>query len=89
VEDIHLESAAIDAKVKEVSRGLSDSGSIDPVRLREAVAEDLLRDTLLEWLEANSTVTEKAQDGEAEAPRSSRRAEGKDGSSEDANDTEV
>ncbi len=83
VEDIHLESAAIDAKVKEVSRGLSDSGSIDPVRLREAVAEDLLRDTLLDWLEANSTVTEKAPDSEAEAPIRSR-AEAKTGSSPEA-----
>ena len=28
--------------------------------MRLAVADDLLRDKLLEWLEANSTITEKA-----------------------------
>jgi trigger factor len=43
-----------------VSRGLSDGNRIDPARLRAAVADDLLREALLEWLEANSTVTEKA-----------------------------
>jgi trigger factor len=59
-EDIHADAAAIDAKVKEVSAGLSDTSAIDPERLREAVAEDLLRETLLDWLEANSTLTEKA-----------------------------
>jgi len=50
----------IDAKVKEVSRGLSDTNSIDPARLRQAVADDLLQEALLAWLEENGTVTEKA-----------------------------
>ena len=53
-----------------MSRGLSDSNRIDPVRLRTAVADDLLRETLLEWLEANSTVTEKAPEP-AEADQAS------------------
>jgi trigger factor len=66
-EDIRPEAAAIEAKVKEVSQGLSDTSSIDPVRLREAVGEDLLRETLLEWLEANSTVSEKAPEAEPAA----------------------
>ncbi len=57
-EDIHIAAAEIDAKVKQVSRGLSDGASVDPARLREAVAEDLLRDALMTWLEAHSTVTE-------------------------------
>jgi trigger factor len=39
---------------------VSDGNRIDPARLRAAVADDLLREALLEWLEANSTVTEKA-----------------------------
>ena len=65
-EAISVEAEAIEAKVKEVSRGLSDTSSIDPVRLREAVADDLLQEALLAWLESNSTVTEKAPEPEAE-----------------------
>lgn len=59
-EQIAVEAEAIDAKVKEISRGLSQQGKIDPERLRAVVADDLLQETLLEWLEANSTITEKA-----------------------------
>ncbi|MCP9826001.1 trigger factor, partial [Synechococcus sp. EJ6-Ellesmere] len=66
-EDIRPEADAIEAKVKEVIQGLSDTSSIDPLRLREAVAEDLLRESLLEWLEANSTLTEKAPEAESAA----------------------
>ena len=56
-EDITVSDAEIDAKIKEVSEGFSDTNRIDPARLRAAVAEDLLRDTLLEWLEQNASVT--------------------------------
>ena len=59
-EGISVEDQALDAKVKEISRGLSQQGNIDPERLRQAVAEDLLKEELLNWLEANSTITEKA-----------------------------
>jgi trigger factor len=65
-EKIELEAADLEAKLKEISQGLSDQGNIDPERLRLAVAEDLLRDKLLVWLEANSTISEKAP---AEAPK--------------------
>ncbi len=58
-EQISVDAEAIEAKVKEISRGLSQQGNIDPARLRAVVADDLLQDTLLEWLEANSTITEK------------------------------
>ena len=61
-EKIEVEAQALEAKLKEISRGLSQQGNIDPERLRLAVADDLLRDKLLEWLEANSTITEKAAD---------------------------
>jgi len=60
-EKIELAEKDLEAKLREVSRGLSDSNRIDPARLRAAVADDLLRETLLTWLESNSTVTEKAQ----------------------------
>ncbi len=59
-EGISVEEEALDAKVKEISRGLSQQGNIDPQRLRQAVADDLLQEQLLTWLDANSTVSEKA-----------------------------
>ena len=59
-EKISVEAEAIEAKVKEISRGLSQQGNIDPERLRAVVADDLLQEALLEWLEANSTISEKA-----------------------------
>jgi trigger factor len=59
-EKIELAEKDLEAKLREVSRGLSDGNRIDPARLRAAVADDLLREALLEWLEANSTVMEKA-----------------------------
>ena len=65
-EAIEVEAKELETKIKEISRGLSQQGNIDPERLRLAVADDLLRDKLLEWLEANSTITEKA-DSPAEA----------------------
>ena len=67
-EAIEVEAKELETKIKEISRGLSQQGNIDPERLRLAVADDLLRDKLLEWLEANSTITEKpAAAGEEQA----------------------
>jgi trigger factor len=59
-EQIELEAGEIEAKVKELSRGFSDSSRIDPDRLRQAVQEDLMRDKLLGWLESHATITETA-----------------------------
>jgi len=88
-EAIEVAEQDLEAKLREVSRGLSDSNRIDPARLRAAVAEDLLRETLLEWLEANSTVTEKApaaaeQVGDAEADAAGGTADAKAGAKGDA-----
>jgi trigger factor len=82
-EAIAVAEKDLEAKLREVSRGLSDSNRIDPARLRAAVSEDLLRETLLEWLEANSTVTEKApaaaeQDGDAPEAAAGGKAGGKE-----------
>ncbi|MDP6193577.1 MAG: trigger factor [Prochlorococcaceae cyanobacterium ETNP18_MAG_1] len=63
-EDLKLEDKEIETKVKEVKRELSQEKNIDPQRLRQAVSDDLLRDKLLNWLEENSTVTEKAAESE-------------------------
>ncbi len=57
-ESIELEAKEVETKLRELSRGLNESGNIDPARLREAVSEDLLREKLLEWLESHSTLTE-------------------------------
>jgi trigger factor len=66
-EKLELSEQEIDDKVKELSRGFSDTANIDPQRLRAAVQEDLMREKLLGWLEANSTITEKAADTDADA----------------------
>jgi len=65
-EAITVAEADIETKFKEVSRGLSDTANIDPQRLRLAVADDLLNERLLAWLEAHSTITEKAPDTKAD-----------------------
>ncbi len=65
-ENIRVEPEAIAAKAKEVRRGLSDGSSIDPTRLSEAVGEDLLREALIDWLEANSSLTETSAEDAAD-----------------------
>jgi len=59
-EAISVEPAAIDARVTELSRDISQQGRVDPERLRAVVADNLLQEALLDWLEANNTVTETA-----------------------------
>ncbi|MFM8967798.1 MAG: trigger factor, partial [Vulcanococcus sp.] len=66
-EKLEVEASEIEAKVKELSRGFSDSSRIDPARLREAVQEDLMREKLLGWLESNSTISEKAPEADGDA----------------------
>ncbi|MEC8604950.1 MAG: trigger factor [Cyanobacteriota bacterium] len=56
-EGISVADKDLEAKIKEVSAGFSDTNKIDPQRLRDAVAEDLLRETLLSWLEENAKLT--------------------------------
>ncbi|NDG74631.1 MAG: trigger factor [Synechococcaceae bacterium WB8_1B_136] len=64
-EGIELADDEINAKVKELSRNLSETANIDPNRLRAAVQDDLMREKLLEWLETNSTISEKAAEAKA------------------------
>jgi trigger factor len=66
-EAIEVAAEELEAKVTEVRRGLSQEGPIDPERLHRVVADDLLRDKLLAWLEENSTISEKPQGQEPEA----------------------
>ena len=67
-EAITVAAEAIETRVKELSRELSQKGSIDRDRLRAVVADELLQDTLMEWLEANCTITEKAATSADEQP---------------------
>jgi trigger factor len=59
-ETIEVPAADLETRLQEVRRDLSEGAAIDQQRLRIAVEDDLLRDRLLEWLETNNTVTEKA-----------------------------
>ena len=72
-EAIEVPAADLETRLQEVRRELKADASIDPQRLRMAVEDDLLRDRLLEWLEANNTVIEKAapSPAEEEAPAAS------------------
>jgi trigger factor len=80
-EAIEVAAEELEAKVKEISRGLSQQGNIDPERLQAVVADDLLQEKLLDWLEANSTITEKAVSEEAasEEPAAEKAAAKKSG----------
>jgi trigger factor len=64
-ETIEVPAADLETRLQEVRRDLSEDATIDQQRLRIAVADDLLRDRLLEWLETNNTVTEKAPTAES------------------------
>ena len=77
-EGISVADKDLEAKIKEVSAGFSDTNKIDPQRLRDAVAEDLLRETLLSWLEENAKLTMVEPDAEgkpAKAKTSKAKAE--------------
>jgi trigger factor len=58
-ESIEVVESAIEERLAEVRRDLEEPEAVDPQRLRLAVADDLLREALLAWLEENATITEK------------------------------
>ena len=68
-EKIEVAADEIEAKVKELSRGFSESSRIDPARLRQAVQEDLMREKLMGWLESNATISEKAPEAGDDKPK--------------------
>ena len=71
-EGISVADKDLEAKIKEVSAGFSDTSKIDPQRLRDAVAEDLLRETLLSWLEENAKLTMVEPDAEGKPAKASK-----------------
>jgi trigger factor len=77
-EQIEVAEKDLEARLQEVRRTLSEGAAIDPERLRLAVADELLRDSLFAWLEANATVTEKVAEAPAVAePEAEPAGEGK------------
>jgi trigger factor len=54
-EELKVEDAELNARVKEILAELSGR-DIDPERLRSAVAEDLLKEKIMAWLEEHSTI---------------------------------
>lgn len=54
-ESISVEPTDVDAKVKELMAQYQDR-DIDPQKLRDYVAEDLLKEKIIKWIEENSTI---------------------------------
>ncbi|MFM9087554.1 MAG: trigger factor, partial [Cyanobium sp.] len=57
-EAIAVPDAEVTTRLAEVRRELSNRPDLDEERLRLAVADDLLQEKLVEWLEANATISE-------------------------------
>ena len=87
-EDIKVEDKAVDAKIEEVKKELSDDTKIDPERLRQAVMDDLMQEQLMGWLEANSTLTEKAADAGEDKPAAKKKPTAKKASTEAKSDAD-
>ena len=87
-EDIKVEDKAVDAKIEEVKKELSDDTKIDPERLRQAVMDDLMQEQLMGWLEANSTLTEKAADAGADKPATKKKPAAKKASTKAKSDAD-
>lgn len=73
VESIQVTPEEVETKVAELMQELAGEKDVDPDRLRQVVEDDLLRDKILDWLEAQGTVelvpegTLKAPEAESEA----------------------
>ena len=82
-EAIAVEDLVLEAKLKEVIRGLSDTNRIDHSRLRAAVAEDLLKEAVFSWLEENATIKisknipEKVSSADESSKKPAAKAKGK------------
>ncbi len=60
-ENINVEETEIDEKIKDFEKEIEQSqNKIDIARLREAIKNDIIKDKLIEWLENNSEIIEKA-----------------------------
>ena len=87
-EDIKVEDKDVDAKLKEVKKELSADAKIDPDRLRQAVMDDLMQDQLMGWLEANSTLSEKAPEDADKTPAAKKKPAAKKAASKAKSETD-
>ncbi|MBD1914244.1 MULTISPECIES: trigger factor [unclassified Leptolyngbya] len=55
-ESIKVEESELEAKITEVLADIGDDANIDRKRLREVLDEDLLKEKIFDWLEANNTL---------------------------------
>ena len=86
-ENIEVPEEEVASRVAEVRRELNNQPNINEERLRLVVAEELLQDKLLSWLEANATISESApapsnegNDGTVEKPETSKKTKKAEGS---------
>ncbi len=68
-ENIEVPEIEIKQKLKEVTAELSKEKNIDSEKLKQAVADDLLQEKLLKWLEENNTVIEKTPEKETQSTK--------------------
>ena len=59
-ENIEVDEKVVEKKLHEVQRELKNEKNIDQKKLRQAIVDDVLQETLFERLEENKTVIEKA-----------------------------
>jgi trigger factor len=92
-EAIAVPDAELTTRLAEVRRELSNRPDLDEERLRLAVADDLLQEKLLEWLETHATISESAPTSGEEADakpagkaRTAKTTEAKKGSAKTTSD---
>jgi trigger factor len=56
LEALVIEPSAVNAKLRALMAEIEDTSNVDPERARSVVAEDLLKEKILDWLEAHSTI---------------------------------
>jgi trigger factor len=56
LESLEVDPAAVTARVQELLASMEDISNVDPERARSVVAEDLVKEKILTWLEEHSTI---------------------------------
>ena len=74
LEALTVEPAAVNEKLRALMAEIEDASKVDPERARGMVAEDLLKEKILDWLEAHSTI-ELVPEGTLKQPEAEELAE--------------
>ncbi len=56
LEALAVEPAAVNERLRALMAEIEDASNVDPERARSVVAEDLLKEKILDWLEAHCTI---------------------------------